>query len=177
MKPFNDTEEVLSAQSRKLHRNAIIGAVLIFALIIVGMFIFAFLKKEEIKNTAITPKESTPTAVIPYPTVTRIDATHYFIDGVHTLVGEVDLPTPCDLLESDATVQESDPEQITIAFSVLNNSETCIQQITQQRFKVSAKASVNAQITVTFMGRPIELNLIPAPKGELPKDFELFIKG
>ncbi len=162
-----------------MHTNAIIGAVVIFAIIIVGMFMYAFLKKEEIQqNVTEVPTEDTNiTDEVPYASVTRIDARHYYIDGVHTFVGDVEFPTPCDLLEAESVVSESNPEKINLIFSVLNNSDVCVQKITQQRFKVSAPASKEATITATFMGRPIELNLIPAQEGETPEEFELFIKG
>ena len=87
------------------------------------------------------------------------------------------MPTPCDLLESSAVVAESFPEQIMIDFSVLNNAEFCSQVITPQRFKVTAPASEKATFSAKFMGRDVELNLIPAEPGEVPDDFELFIKG
>lgn len=87
------------------------------------------------------------------------------------------MPTPCDLLESSARVAESFPEQIMINFSVINNADFCAQVVTAQRFKVSATASPEATFSAQFMGRPVELNLIPAGAGETPDAFELFIKG
>jgi len=148
----------------------------LFALIVAGMFIFAYLKKQEVSAPAPVAS-STPTAVVPYADITRIDAKHYFINGVHTFVGEIPFPTPCDLLESTAVVMESYPEQIRLDFTVINNAEMCAQVVTAQRFLVTATASEQATTTATFMGRPVELNLVPAAPGEKPEDFELFIKG
>ena len=148
----------------------------LFALIVAGMFIFAYLKKQEVSAPAPVAS-STPTVVVPYADITRIDAKHYFINGVHTFVGEIPFPTPCDLLESTAVVMESYPEQIRLDFTVINNAEMCAQVVTAQRFLVTATASEQATTTATFMGRPVELNLVPAAPGEKPEDFELFIKG
>ncbi len=161
-----------------MSQKSIILVVSLFVLIVAGMFIFASLKQSEItsKNLPVTPIE-TVVEENTYPGIARIDAKHYFIDGVHTLVGEVNMPTPCDLLEANATVMESYPEQVLIDFTVINNAEACAQVVTAQRFKVEFSASNEAAIKAKFVGRDIILNLIPAAEGEKPEDFEVFIKG
>lgn len=157
-----------------MKKRTIILVVTVFALIVVGMFTFAYLKRGEIvEPVAQVPVED----VVPYADITRIDAKHFYIDGVHTFAGQIELPTPCDLLEVESQVAESFPEQVSLNFSVINNSPVCAQVITAQRFKVSATASAEAVIRATFMGRPVELNLIPAAAGETPDEFEVFIKG
>ena len=140
---------------------------------------YAHLKQTELQEVVPVSENQDDTQVepVPYPDITRVDAKHYFIDGTHTLVGEINFPTPCDLLEADATVMESFPEQVVIDFNVINNAESCAQVVTAQRFKVEAKASAEATFSARFMGRDIELNLIPAAEGEVPEDFEVFIKG
>jgi hypothetical protein len=148
----------------------------LFVLIVVGMFMFAYLKRSEIKEVAPAP-ETPVEEIVPYSDITRVDAHHYYIDGVHTLVGEILFPTPCDLLEAKPIVMESFPEQVMIDFSVINTAETCAQMVTPQRFKVEFSASPEAVISARFIGRPIELNLTPAAPGEKPEYFEVFIKG
>lgn len=160
-----------------MSQKSIILIVTLFVIIIAGMFTYAYLKKAERQpEVIVAPEEQTETQT-PYPNITRIDAKHYFIDGTHTLVGELNLPTPCDLLEVEATVMESFPEQVTVDFSVINNAEICAQVVTAQRFMVDFEASEDPVIRAHFMGRDVELNLIPAAPGEVPEDFELFLKG
>lgn len=159
-----------------MHNKSIYMAVALFILVIAGMFVFAYLKKNELTNVAAEPEE-VPAVSGPYDGITRIDAKHFYIDGVHTLAGEIPMPTPCDLLNWDVRVAESMPEQATVAFDVINNSEMCAQVITPQRFKASFSASENASMRAVLEGRDVELNLIPAAEGETPDDFELFIKG
>ena len=159
-----------------MNKNTIIAIILFFVVLVAGMFMFAYLKKAEV-TTDTTPQAEEPVPEDAYSYITRIEGKHYFIDGVHTVVGEVNMPTPCDLLEVNAQVAESDPEQITLDFSVINNADFCAQTITPQRFKVSATASEDATFSARFMGRPVELNLVPAAPGETPDEFELFIKG
>lgn len=159
-----------------MSQKSIILIVTLFALIVAGMFMYANLKKAELQLEPEVVQTNEPIEV-PYPDITRIDVKHYFIDGKHTLVGEVMFPTQCDLLEAEALVMESYPEQVVVNFNVINNAETCAQVVTAQRFKVEFEASQEASITARFMGRDIELNLIPAAEGEVPEDFEVFIKG
>jgi hypothetical protein len=159
-----------------MNQKSIVLVVVLFILIVVGMFVYAQLKKAELSEVVVAPNEE-PAAPVPYADITRIDARHYFIDGMHTLVGEVIMPTPCDLLETKATIMESFPEQVLIDFTVVNTAENCIQMVTAQRFKVDFAASAEASIRAQFVGRNVELNLTPAAAGERPEDFELFIKG
>jgi len=164
-------------QPHRTKPQAKIFVVVIFLLVVAGMFTFATLKKTEIQEEVIADTQEQPSAEVKYASITRVDAKHYYIDGVHTLAGEIAMPTPCDLLEVNALVMESYPEQIAIDFDVINNAQFCDQIITAQRFKVSAPASSEATFSAKFMGREVDLNLIPAGEGETPEDFELFLKG
>lgn len=159
-----------------MEKRTILLFVALFVIIVAGMFTFAYLKRAEVVVPP-SPAPQVDAASSSAPYVSRIDAKHYFIDGVHTFVGIIDMPTPCDLLSTDSRVMESFPEQIVIDFTVINNAESCVQVISPQRFKVSATASREAKVSATWKGQPVELNLIPAAAGEVPEDFELFIKG
>ncbi len=161
-----------------MNQQAIIAGVVIFALIVVGMFTFTYLKKQELRDTppVVTEEPQDESPLTPYG-IDRIDGTHYFIDGTHTVVGEIVMPTPCDLLEVEAIVRESMPEQIVLAFNVINTAETCAQIMTPQRFSVSAVASEGATFEATFKGVSVPLNLTPAPAGAVPEEFEVYIKG
>lgn len=160
-----------------MHTRTVILTTVLFAIIIAGMFVFAFLKKKELNEHIPASTDEEQVTTTPYDYITRIDAKHFFIDGVHTIAGSVQMPTPCDLLESSSRVMESYPEQVAIDFSVINTADMCAQVMTEQRFMTSFTASEAATIRAMFMGRAIELNLIPAAEGETPEDFELYIKG
>lgn len=161
------------SEGRRMNRRAIMLTIALFLLVVAAMFVFAFIQRDGDSNETPEPAETDER----YADITRVDGKHFYIDGVHTVVGEIPMPTPCDLLESSARVAESMPEQVTIEFDVVNNAEFCAQVITPQRFKVSATASEGATIGASFEGRPIELNLVEAAPGETPEEFELFIKG
>lgn len=157
-----------------MSQKTIIFCSTLFVVLVAGMFTYAYLKRAELSDLdPLMPAVATTT---PYG-ITRIDGKHFFINGVHTIVGEISLPTPCDLLTTNARVAESMPEQVTFLFSVLNNSEACAQVVTAARFKVSANASEMASLSASFMGSSVDLNLVEASLGETPESFELFIKG
>lgn len=158
-----------------MSNRTIVLFIVMFALIVVGMFLFTYLHTKDQTEEILVP-EPTASTTNTYG-ITRIDGKHFFVDGVHTIVGELALPTPCDLLTTDSIIAESYPEQVTFAFSVVNTTDVCAQVITNQRFKIEAQASKDAYLKATFMGTPVELNLVEAAPGETPESFELFIKG
>jgi hypothetical protein len=147
--------------------SALLGA------IVLSMFTYTYL----VKNT--TPEAPTPieTPSVDAYNITRIDAKHFYREGVHTIVGELPMPTPCDLLTYEARVAESYPEQVTYAFDVTNTSDACASVVTTQRFMVAATASEAASLSATFRGNLVELNLVEAAANETLESFELFIKG
>lgn len=151
-----------------------------FLLVITGLFGYTYYQRIQLEDASM--EEPVTEAENPAPEgrlgyIESIDAKHFFIDGAHTLVGELDLPTPCDLLEHNVVVAESFPEQIQVNFTVLNNAQTCAQVITTQRFMVEVTASEQATFNARLEGRSVRLNLIPAAEGETPDEFELFYKG
>jgi len=152
------------------------GGILI--LIVVGMFVFTFIKKQEISNTDHTlppiAEEQRPSK---YEYISEITAKHFYTDGTHTLIGEIDMPTPCDLLESEVLILESYPEQVIIDFHVVNHNDMCTQVITPQRFQERISVSENATFQARFEGEEVEFNLIPPIEGESLDDFELYIEG
>jgi len=158
-----------------MNNKSIVLAIVLFVAVVLGMFIFAYLKKSELVVPPTSNLATTETTTNAYG-ITRIDGKHYFIDGVHTVVGEVALPTPCDLLVSTSSVT-TEPDGINLEFSVVNNSETCATVITTARFSISAEAPRYLPFTATFMDVPVVLNFTEADQGELPEEFEVYIKG
>jgi hypothetical protein len=160
-----------------MEHKGIVAAAIVLVLLIVGMFIFAYLERKNIGTEPANLQTPPTEEETSYPEITRINAKHFYIDGTHTLAGEILFPTPCDLLNWDTTIAESFPEQVMVNFTVANYADTCAQVVTPQRFKIDFVASEKATIRARFEGRTIELNLLPAAPDENPDAFELFIKG
>lgn len=139
------------------------------------MFTYTYVAKDDIATSTVElPLPEVPAD--PY-NIDRIEAKHFYRDGVHTIVGELPMPTPCDLIETNAVVAESMPEQVTFEFTVINTTDTCAAVVTTARFMVQASASNQASLQATFMGKPVSLNLVEALDSESLEDFELYQKG
>ncbi len=158
-----------------MNQRALIVSAIIFIAIIGAMFGYAALKRAELDRptTSIEPIPESPRTE-----EVRINAVHFFKDGMHTVIGDLMVPTPCDLIQASASVAESMPEQVTIALTTTNNDDTCAQVMTLQRFRVDFSASKDAQIRATLDGKDVILNLRDAEPGTEPDKLEdLYFKG
>lgn len=162
--------------------KAVRYAVAIIALIVIaagGWYGFKYWQEMKAGTATETPDTQDTDEF----TITRLDAKHFYTasEGVHTVAGEVVMPSPCDLLTWNAAILDDGPRAV-LAFDVINNADDedaagCPQTPTPQRFKIGFAAPQDIEIQAMFKGKPIELNLVPAAEGENPADFELFIKG
>ncbi len=114
---------------------------------------------------------------IDVPTRATVTAKHAFLDGAHTVAGEIPLPTPCHILESSALTSGDKKSVLITLSSSIKAGDICAEVITPARFKVSAKADKSAVISATLNGQPVTLNLIEAGPNENLDNFELYIKG
>jgi hypothetical protein len=147
----------------------------LFLTVVVGMFGYAAYQKKLMNDAAPTPAAEAPDA---YGGITAVDVKHFYENGIHTLVGEVPMPTPCDILSAETAVGllDGNPE-VTLNLGVTNTAEMCAQVVTPQKFMVTAEAGANPKFHAHFNGRDIEINIIPALPGETPETFEMFLKG
>ena len=120
------------------------------------------------------PAEPAQVSVTPKTVVT---AKHAYKNGVHTIAGEVPLPTPCHLLTAETAVSPDKKQVVLQLASQVKEGEMCAQVITNARFKVTAKADQKASIIATLNGQQVTLNLIEAGPNEDLDNFELYIKG
>jgi hypothetical protein len=157
----------------KKHILFIIGIIVIVA-VLFGFSFFFSQRGGDVGDGAAAVTEGLPDSQAPKETIT---AKHQYKDGMHIVAGEITVPTPCHILEADAVVSKSIPEQVTIRLKSSTQADACAQIITPARFKVEFKASPNAVISMTFNGKQVILNLIEARTDENLEDFELFIKG
>jgi len=80
---------------------------------------------------------------------------HSYTKGTHFFSGEINLPTPCHVLEHSVLIAQSFPEQVTILFDTSTKSEMCAQVITPEYFEVSFKASEDAAVVMTLDGEDL----------------------
>jgi hypothetical protein len=161
-----------------MQRQTIVLVVGLIVALIAGMFVFAYLKQAEY-DARLQDEAKAPAEEDSGFDIARIDAKHFYAmpQGVHTLAGEILMPTPCDLIDTNVALVD-DRTRAIVSFGVINNSGgACAQVATPQRFSVSFEAPEGIAIEAYFMGKPVELNLIPPAPGETPTDFEIMNKG
>ncbi len=107
-----------------------------------------------------------------------VNANHYYADGRHIIAGEIDLPTPCYILDHEVMVLESFPESVSINLNsrVDEDYEICAQVITPYGFVVEFQASAEASISAYLDGQRINLNIKESSLEDI-ENLEFFIKG
>ncbi|HET8574666.1 MAG TPA: hypothetical protein VFM02_00645 [Candidatus Paceibacterota bacterium] len=159
-----------------------IQMIVISVIILAALGVIAFVSYESYQSRSIqtAPVADANANEASTTSIELITAKHqYNADmGTHTVAGTLETPTICDILSTSVKTEKSvKTATATIAFKLTNTSETCAQAVGEQRFKVSFDAPENAVIQATLNGRPIQLNLVPVPKGENLDDFQIYVKG
>lgn len=103
-------------------------------------------------------------------------ARHQYVDGIHTIAGVAEVPTPCHRLVAETFFTEGNPVGVEIRFNTLLEGEECPNQPFEVPFRVTFEANEDVTLRATWNGGPVRLNLIPLQPGEVLED-ELFIKG
>lgn len=123
-----------------MKKSFIIGGILIFILVSILVFLKPFSQIE------IIPPED---LVLDYS----------YEMGVHSFSGKIELPNSCYDLIIEDRVLESDPEQISLLFSVEKKRFICKKDIITESFSLAVNASSNAMITTFFNQEQIDFNL------------------
>lgn len=155
-------------------RNIIV--VVVLAILVIGLTVYwqFFAGSFGVKQSAqvINSQQTAPEEA------RIITALHQYSKGKHTIAGEVELPTPCHVLNQNVTFKSIDPEIINIDFVTTTKDENlCAQVLTSTRYKIDFVASETASVTATWNGAPAVLNLVPVAAGESLDSFDVFIKG
>ena len=159
-----------------LNQRALILGIALFVFIVGGMFSYAYMKRTELASAPV--EQLVPPPAAPEADPIRVNAVHFFKDGMHTIVGDIMMPTPCDLLEATSTVSGAAPEQVSVAIRTVNNTKVCAQVLTLERFRVDFTAAKDAHIEATLDGKKTILNLRDAEPGMKPETLkDLYFKG
>ncbi len=148
-------------------------AVTLLVVVALGLFGYTYFLLPEKAEAPTAPTEDVALA----PSGEIVTAQHQFKDGIHTIAGELLVPSPCHRLESEAFVAEGGAIEVRLSKVLIDGSDMCAQVLTPARFKVTFEAPENASITALIDRVPVGLNLIPVPEGESLDSFEMFIKG
>ena len=170
-----------------MKNHGMVVAIIVFICIVVGMFVFAFLRKDELQkfppSVEVRFADTKETQEL-----VKINAKHFFkkdasdtgtgsVRGEHTIVGDITLNTACDLLTWDTGVTHSAPEAVVVFFKTVTDGTACAPATLPQRFKVNFVAEKDVRIDAKLDGADAEFNFIPVGDNESPDNFELFLKG
>lgn len=146
----------------------IVAVVVTLILIATGLFVYTIVSAPAVDAPA-------PAPVAPQDTTERIlTARHQYRDGIHTIVGEAEVPTPCHQLDTQAYLLEGD-SVAEVRFSPYLVDGVCPNSIAAP-FTISFTAPASTTIQATWGGVPVRLNLIPVPETETITG-DVYIKG
>lgn len=160
-----------------------IGGFVVIVVLLFGVSYYISQSNDELKTGESQIGNVDGDVNVDAPRVT-ITAKHQYKNGKHIVAGEIEVPTPCHILDWNIRQVERDiigegaiDQGFYINFVSSTLAEVCAQVITPARFKVEFEGNDNAFIEATFNGTPIVLNLIEVGSDEDLDEFELFIKG
>lgn len=162
-----------------MSKEALIGLASIVVIVVLGGIVLT----TDGESTSSVDDRPTTTNATSSDGLTKnlITARHQYNpdQSLHIIAGETDVPTPCHILDTEVDIGESQPEQVSVNFTanVDDSDQVCAQVITPARFKVTFEASENAEISGTYNGEPVELNLLEVGPDENLEEFQVYTKG
>ena len=158
-----------------MNKKATIIAVVLFGLIVVGMFVASYILKQKVNKIDQQPTIVTEEVVAPV----RINGVHTFLDGKHTVLAELETNSTCALVESRADVTKGTPDRAVVNLSIVERDNAgCEKKPTTRRFIISFEAGKDAKITATIDSKEAILNLVEQdPSKTLNIDDDFFFKG
>ncbi len=97
---------------------------------------------------------------LPSSELQALTLTHVYSNGHHEYRGNVTLPTPCHRLDVAASAAGN---RVAIALRAVPDEGVCIQVIDERDFYVRIAAPLQANVTATLNGAPLEVAVVPAP--------------
>lgn len=150
----------------------VVTAVAVLVCIAIGLFVYTLVTAP----TEISVSDENQTGILEENDQRILTAKHQYVDGVHTIAGKTEVPTPCHRLVAEPFFVQGSTEGVEIRFNTLLEGEECPSELFEVPFRVSFEANEDASLSATWNGAPVRLNLIPLQEGEV-LDEEIYIKG
>jgi hypothetical protein len=147
---------------------------LVALLVVIAIVLFAYTLVSAPTETEVSTQQATTTTTQQEERL--LSAKHQFVDGIHTIAGTVELPTPCHTLVAEPFFVDDASSTVEIRFSTALQGEECATVPTQVPFRVSFEAPEGVAIRATWDGAPVRLNLVPVAPGET-LDGDVNMKG
>ncbi|MBL1434402.1 hypothetical protein COB87_002460 [Candidatus Wolfebacteria bacterium] len=136
-----------------MYARAITGIIIIAAIILLGYLFWPSAQNDQAvdlaDNTALVQTEE------------EFVISHKYDDGVHTISGEITLPTPCHELNENIRIAESFPEQVFMDLFIIDTGGICIQVLDQRSFSIDVEVDEAASFSLTIDGESISVPVLP----------------
>lgn len=121
------------------------------ATIIAGIILVGFVISVPHTRDSADLLESTTEVIATVPEVTVRDV---YRKGTHTITGSLQVPNPCSVIETQATLEgaDSDTKSILVAITIPKDTGICLQEPVTLPFSVTIPAPTNLPIQVTVNG-------------------------
>lgn len=152
-------------------KRIIIIAALIIVLLVIA-FISQTLPSKEAEAPVLNQEEEMSDFTEP------LTVKYQYKDGMHTFVGDIELPTPC--YAYNVSIEDTNDENVKnlmIEYQEDENAEMCTQVVTNANFRVSYEGTENLDFKLFENGVPRRINMFEIPAHVDIDQFELFIKG
>jgi len=144
------------------------------ALLVIAIFsIGAYLNNKNKQESLDQNRQEAINSEIQRPSIT-VNVKHQFVEGIHTFVGVLELPTPCDKISSKV-VKEQGETIIDLVYA--STSEICAQVITEKEFTVTFAGEVNENIIARLNGELVNLNIYEIDSKQNIYEVKIFNKG
>jgi hypothetical protein len=157
----------------RINTRVVIGVALL-VILVTGFFIYTLVSAPTEVSFENFEEETVSEETVEQEAV--LTAKHQYKDGIHTIVGMVQVPTPCHRLITEPYFIEGGTSTVEVRFSTFLEGESCPSELFETPFSVSFEASEDATITATWNGVPIRLNRVPVGPDEV-LDANVYMKG
>lgn len=148
-----------------------IGFVVALIVIAAGLFLYTFVSAPG-ETDNVVPEDRAVT--VPAPQL--ITAKHRYSEGMHTIAGSLELPTPCHRVSAEPFFVDG-TSTVEVRFVTKREvNGTCPPTPTSTPFRVSFEAPEGVTIRATWHSAPVPLNLIPVGPGEILEG-DIEVKG
>ncbi|MBP9760126.1 MAG: hypothetical protein KBD24_02030 [Candidatus Pacebacteria bacterium] len=151
----------------------VIAIVALLAFVAIGLFVFTLVSAPADVEVVSTGDDKAKNETIEQ----IIAGKHQYVGGVHTIAGLMSLPTPCHSVVVEPFFPNANATStVEIRFTTVLSGETCPAIVSDAPYRVTFNAPENVEISATWDGKPVRLNLVPIAEGESLGE-EFYFKG
>lgn len=154
-------------------KNKIIAIITLLVILAACLYAYEFVFKKPLVES---PTENGMQDDLFMPTVAVKEQSK---DGVYTVVGELQLPTPCHTLETSVSPSNSSTYRIDVTTIAPKEGVMCAQVVTPREFRATTTVATGETPNFTLFVDGIEYRLdrFEVPEGMDIDDFQLELKG